>query len=274
MLQSLITTLHDAPAFAAQYALIGDAWVLEAAAAHEDAPYHINTELAQAEINMQGDQADAMLAVIACLRDIAHEDRHDANTPIHPQALLHCERIRQADIAVFTLKCAWQMREAGDYDLWRAVLAGPIGDMAVIFQNIAEFDLLDPGMEDALEAAFTHWYCDHDRVGETDRVTLSMMDVMMEDEDHALSLQVSRHLARADLVAYGRQPDTNLTYLSRIAHHLQSDPYFAGMENTVNRTYLLHILRDLETIRVHDVAFRDGDLAQRLFPSGEILAYT
>lgn len=271
MLQSLISILQDAPAFAAQYACVASDWVLEGDShGRLDAPYEIDAETGTATMDVTRPDAEVALNLAACLRDIGHV-MNEQDEPTHPEALIHIERIREADIAAFTLKVAWQMREVVEYDLWRQLLAGPMGDMAMMFQNVAG---LDPHLEDALEAAFIHWYSDTERVTRTDRDTLNLMDMMMEEETGLLSLHATRHISRTRQVAMGCQPDTGLTYLSRVVHQLQADPYFAGMEDDVNQTYLLHIMRDLQTTRVHDVAFRDDTLARRLFPHGEVMAYS
>lgn len=242
-----------------------------------DAPYTLDDR--QAMIALTPVQSLNILNLAAAVRDAWHEDNGmDDHQPVHPEAMITMERARQADIATFTLKLAWDMRAQGDYDVWRAVLAGPLSDMADLFQSVMERTPLDPCVEDAMEAAFVHWYCDQDRVSQTDRDTLAMMDVVLDDTDEGdeiqLSLQAPRVISRAAIVQIGAQADTQLTYLSRIAHDLQNDPYFGGMDDTVNQTYLLHVIRDLETVRIHDVAFRDPQLAQRLFPQREFMAYS
>ena len=80
-------------------------------------------------------------------------------------------------------------------------------------------------------------------------------------------------LSRQNLVMVGTQADSRLTYLSRLGDALQNDPYFIAIEDPMTRTYLSHIIRDLETTRVYDIAFRDESLARRLFPETEIAVY-
>lgn len=276
MIQDFITYLSQSAAFEAQIEALGQEWNIGACTRKQDeTPYFIEDQ--SIEVVLTGLQSVDILHLIAAIRDAWHEQREDIHSHVlHPTAYILQERVRQADIVAFTIRVAWEMRNCDDFDIWRAVLASAQGDVAMMYQNIMARNPLDFCLENAMEAAFIHWFSDWKRVSQTDRDSLSLMDQLIEDydpEEAVISVQAPHTISRTDLVNMGCQMDSGLTYLSRIAHDLQNDPYFSGMEDNVNKTYLSHIIRDLATIRVHNIAFRDGLLAQRLFPSHEVMAY-
>ena len=47
-----------------------------------------------------------------------------------------------------------------------------------------------------------------------------------------------------------------------------TDPFYAGMNDEINQSHLMHILYDVRVTYVQNVPFRNSDLAERIFPDG------
>jgi len=55
-------------------------------------------------------------------------------------------------------------------------------------------------------------------------------------------------------------------YLQGLGTEVLSDPVYSSVDNVINQTHLFHIMYDLQAVVVEDVAFRDADLARKIFP--------
>jgi len=209
--------------------------------------------------------ANAVLAsMIRGMRDITqeHQIKH-LNAQYHPQDLLMIERIRCADMDVMTVLVAWELRVAGHNSLWRYLLGAENSDIVQAFSRILE-PQGDRLLHKALRAAFKQWFASENRVGDCEREALDYIDSLMEEENSKLRPGQDRLNAK-QVEFLSTLPNQN-AYLRDLGDEILNTGLYAGLEDELNRTHLFHIIRDMETTYRGGVAFRDADLAAKIFP--------
>lgn len=201
-----------------------------------------------------------LLNTVRALRDVWYEDHHfDLCETLRPDEILKWERIRSADIETFTIAVAWELRIAGNQDVWRALMGTDSGDMAMIFQAIMETQNGTDARSIAMLHAFRQWSMGENRINDTDSITLSSIDEFILDREEQVPFGEGR-LSPKDLEA-------RLSYLKGTQNMLAS-PEFCALPSDINETHLFHIMNDIETVQVQGIRFRDKDLAVKLFPTG------
>ncbi|MGB1077210.1 MAG: DUF6782 family putative metallopeptidase [Bdellovibrionales bacterium] len=200
-----------------------------------------------------------VLNMIRALRDMWFEDNHfDLYETLQPEEWLKWERIRSADIETFTVLVAWELRIAGERDLWRTLIGSEIGDMAMIFQAIDESQAGLDSYDTPLLHTFRQWYMVEDRINDTDAVTLSSMDEAVLG-DHIQNPFGQERLNAQDV-------EERIFYLEQTSQML-SNPDFCAIPDEINQAHFFHIMNDLETVQVSGVRFRDKALAAKIFPT-------
>ena len=101
--------------------------------------------------------------------------------------------------------------------------------------------------------------CDHN--------TLEYIDMVMFESEEQNPFG-DKYPERLDVEILSCLPDKT-AYLQGQGHNILRDPRYSGLSDPINQTHLFHIMRDLETIVVGGVAFRDADLAAKMFPDEE-----
>lgn len=208
---------------------------------------------------------------IRALRDIWHEGRVSATeeSGFAPEYILMIERARAADCDTATVLVCWELRGAGFPDVWRHVLGGTEGDMAIVFTRYLERDpgaLFDGA---ALAYAFRQWYADSSRVDGCDHETLESLDGILSGTDSRNPFGRAMP-AGTDVESLSVLPD-GICYLAGLGETVLRDPFFAGMNDPVNQTHLFHLIYDMEVTMVNNVPFRDSALARRIFPGADII---
>ncbi len=209
-----------------------------------------------------------MLTLVRALRDIWHESRSGPFEPVyHPETVLLLERVRAADCDTVAILCGWELRGAGYGEFWRHLIGAEEGDMALLFARHLERDPAAYFDGTALAHTFRQWFGDPARVDGCDHITLETMDELQAQSDHHQVFGAQRGALRA-IERLACLPDGR-SYLSGLGAAVQNDPLFAGMNDPVNQTHLLHLIHDLEAVVVNQVPFRDPSLALRIFPVEE-----
>lgn len=207
---------------------------------------------------------------IRALRDIWHEGRVSATeSGFAPEHIVMMERARAADCDTATILVCWELRGAGFPDVWRHVLGGTEGDMAIVFTRYLERDpgaLFDGA---ALAYAYRQWYADSSRVDGCDHETLEALDGILSETDSRNPFGCETPGA-ADVESLSVLPD-GICYLAGLGETVLRDPFFAGMNDPVNQTHLFHLIYDMEVTMVNNVPFRDSALARRIFPGADTI---
>lgn len=210
-----------------------------------------------------------LMAFVRALRDVASERRFTAmESCLTPEAFMILARLRNADCDVVALVCAWELRGAGHPHVWRHMIGSPEGDMAIAFVkhlDAAPSAVLPPS---ALAAAFRQWFGEEFRTASSDHDALEFLDDVLGAA--RTRNPFGRNRLSADLVEVLSTLPDGTRYLDGVGREILADPSFLDMEDLVNQTHLLHIMRDLEAVIVADVPFRDEALARRIFPDAPL----
>ena len=209
---------------------------------------------------------------IRALRDVWHENRLEGSEDYFaPDQYLMLERIRAADCDTVTMLAGWELRGAGFTEVWRHILGSEEGDMASVFTRFLE---RDPGAlfnGAALAYTFRQWYADTARVDASDHETLEVLDDVYMGADGALAMEFGEaRVTPAVIEGLAILPD-GTAYLSGLGEGILKDPFFAGLNDEINQTHLFHIMYDLDMVMVHNVPFRDAELARLIFPDGDLV---
>lgn len=208
-----------------------------------------------------------IISLIRALRDVWQEKRNGAfDEDYTPEAILTLERVRAADLDVVAVLVAWELRCEGYNNLWRHILGSEDSDLAMRFSGYLEREPASHFTHKALAATFTQWFRSEDRVQACDHETLDYMDEVLATSEMKNPFGKS-NVQKIDIERLSCLPDKT-AYLQQDAAAILSDPLYAGMNDEINQSHLMHILYDVRVTIVQSVPFRNFDLAERIFPNG------
>ncbi len=199
------------------------------------------------------------------LRDIWQEEKLGGIETIYrPDSFLMMERVRAADVDCVAVLAAWELRAAGYADLWRHILGGDDGDLAVTFGCALEKTPASLYNGAALAKAFNQWFEDELRVDAVDHEALEHLDDLLENGSPAEILGKDTAQA-AQAEALSTLPD-GARYLTGMGDNVLRDPLYAGLHDPINQAHLFHIVYDTQVVMVGGVPFGDAKLARKIFP--------
>ena len=205
------------------------------------------------------------ISLVRGLRDIWQEIRHGSfDEEYNPEYVLLLERVRAADLDVLSVLVAWELRAEGQFDLWRYMIGGDEGDMAMVYSSHLERDPASQFNGQALAAAFSQWFRDDVRVNACDHETLEYMDGVLAE------FPVGNPFGKRKPTKIGVEilsclPDKT-PYLRDIGDEILGNPLYSGMNNEINQSHFLQVIRDCEVTYIGGVPFRDTMLAEKIFP--------
>ena len=209
-----------------------------------------------------------MMAFVRALRDIWQEKRHGGfENNFRPQHVLQLERIRAADCETMLVLAAWEIEQAGTPDLWRHVIGSSEGDMAMAFTSALEKQKQNICLYDAMNAAFKQWFSSDERINICDHETLEYLDNIIVTE--GTESFGNQHLNAQDIERISYLPN-HMAYLQDRGHDILTNPLYAGMNDAINQSHFMHIMEDMESVLVGGIAFRDPDLAAKIFPQDPV----
>ena len=207
---------------------------------------------------------DMLLNMVRALRDIWQEKRNGGSEEqFSPEDILLIERVRAADLDIIAVQVAWELRHENFSEIWRHLIGSSEGDLAMAYSGYLERNPSSAFNNDALFAAFQLWFESNERVNAADHETLEFMDDVIEamKENPFNRKRLNEH----HLEALTCLPDRS-AYLHKRARDIVIDPRYAGLRDEINQSHLFHIMMDLETTLIGNVAFRDAHLAGKIFP--------
>lgn len=169
------------------------------------------------------------------------------------------ERLRRADMDIMALRMIWDLRIDGYSALWRNLIAGNVGDVAVAANHFWEQEEFPAG----LAQTFLTWMgCDH-LLAECDNRTL-------DDMDNRLQRSVNdvcgiAMLTGDDILNLSRLPEGG-SYLAPLARTLCYSTEFRHIPDPVNDAHLRQILEECSEIIAPSLVFRDSELERKIFP--------
>lgn len=169
------------------------------------------------------------------------------------------ERVRRADMDVMTLRMMWDLRDIGFAALWRNLIAGNLGDVALAAGHFWDGDVFPNG----LAQTFLTWMgCDH-LLAECDNRTLDEMDTRLQRS--VADVCGITMLTGDDVLAISRLPEGG-SYLAAMARTLCYSTEFRHIPDPVNEAHLRQILEECSEIMAPSLVFRDSELERKIFP--------
>lgn len=223
-------------------------------------------EQPRAIANMSQTLHGLTLSLLRALRDIWHDGQgYGDSSDLTAEDIIRYERFITADIDAVAVLVAWQIRAAGQADFWRYTIGSMLGDMGMAFQNTMDGDPSPAAERMAAANAFHQWYAEPMRVNAIDHATLESFDIRLQNSNGVHNPFGTRRLKPIDIERLTRLPGME-SYLRGLADDMLINPAFAGMNDPINQSHFMHIIRDLDTVQVGQVSFRDPDLARLIFP--------
>ena len=169
------------------------------------------------------------------------------------------ERLRRADMDIIALRMMWDLRHDGFGALWRNMIAGNSGDVAVAANHFWEQEHFPAG----LAQTFLTWMgCDH-LLAECDNRTLDDMDARLQKSvGDVCGIAM---LTGDDILNLSRLPDGE-SYLAPLARTLCYSTEFRHIPDPVNDAHLRQILEECSEIISPSLIFRDSELERKIFP--------
>jgi len=202
--------------------------------------------------------------VIKALRDITHEielEKRDGLTvkALKPEEILKYERARAADLESTAIAIAWDLHCDGVLSLWRFLAASKIRDMVEICHLYAGGVSRSPADSDvsdnAMAQIFQQFYACPVRLARQDHETLTAIDDGFYDLGH--------ESLKADSIQDLTRNRDGKPYVGGLTDSILSKPFFNHFDDPANIHHLYQILSEQEIIWVHDIPFRDRELAQK-----------
>lgn len=172
---------------------------------------------------------------------------------------LFFERLRRADMDVIALRIIWDLKQNGYDSLWRHMIAGNIGEVAMAANHFWEQDEFPGG----LAQTFLTWMgCDH-LLAECDNRTLDDMDARLQKSiNDVCGIDM---LNGDDILNLSRLPE-GCSYLAPLARTLCYSTEFRHIPDPVNDAHLRQILEECSEIIAPSLIFRDSELERKIFP--------
>jgi hypothetical protein len=207
---------------------------------------------------------ELLMGFLCALRAAEQEDAAETDiADFKPDAFLMARRAAEADIMTVAILAGWELRAAGHADVWRHVIGGDYGDMAMIFLKALERDPSAIYSGRALARVFAAWYADDQRVAACDHVALEDLDSQIA-RGGAVALG-DRPLTPQWVENYAVLPD-GMAYLDGQGGDIVAAPDYCAIRDVINETHLFQVVYDSKVVSRGGVPFRDAALARRIFP--------
>ena len=276
IMQTIATALHSPMATALFEEAAKDGWAIDIQDL-DDLDFHLDVPEKCITLNSHGlapsslqksryFRGSMVMAFVRSLRDIWQEKRHGGfETHFNPQHVMLLERIRAADCETMLVVIAWEIEQAGTPDLWRHLIGSSEGDMAMAFTAMLEKQKHNTCVYDAMNAAFKQWFLSDERINICDHETLEYLDNIITTEGKEAFGTTDLNASDIEMIAY---LPNHFAYLQGLGEGILNNALYTGMNDIINQSHLMHIMEDMQSVQVAGIAFRDAELAAKIFPQG------
>ncbi len=189
-------------------------------------------------ISAQMSQKDQAILFIRELRRFWQDTQNAKINPLdfNPDEAVLIHRAQNADLDGAMIKCAWELRLAGEFDLWDRLEQSSYADLARAFarEALSDFRTLNNGKAQAV--LFETWFLSN-RSAAADKQLINMMlndykDYVQDSENDSSCFNI--------LCRLGEQP-MGKNYLSGYASMIVNDTLFTEVRNRSNANFLWFI---------------------------------
>lgn len=162
---------------------------------------------------------------------------------LQPRGFLEEFRVAEADAEAVIHQVAWELRSQGAGFLWRHLLSGQNGDIAIIFEKAALENPENAFKGIALKAAFDQWFAEKERTAGAERLALETIDLFLLQSEQCRGFG-RRALRRGDMQRIGYLPSGE----NYLAGCYFTGTWYRARECETNSAYLLHLEKDIKNI--------------------------
>ena len=170
-----------------------------------------------------------------------HHEGFALDLSLNPQGFVEQFRMAEADSEAVILQVAWDLRAQGAAFLWRHLLSGANGDIALIFEKTILENPRNGFNGVALKAAFNQWFAESERMIASDHLALELIDMALVQPEFYRRLGV-RNVRREEMQRTGLLPGGR----NYLAGCLFTSVWYQGQTCDINRTHLRHIELDIK----------------------------
>jgi hypothetical protein len=213
-------------------------------------------------------KGEFLVNLVRGLRMIWHENTDVPHTAFDLEAndRIKWERLRAADFDLMTLLVAWEASQAGAGEFWRYLIgSSEFGDLAVPLARVAGRNPEIVENRSILTPLAMRWLSDPARLQDIDHRTIDGMDRILKAGPAERPFG-ARRLTEDDLLNLSLLPE-EICYLESAAALILEDPHYTRIPDPINEAFLVQVLQEATTTRIHQVAFHDQGLARKIFPT-------
>lgn len=156
----------------------------------------------------------------------------------HPDQAVLVNRAQLADLSVAVIRCAWELKLAGEDQYWQRIENSSMSDLgrALAREALIDFRTLNNGQ--ASGAVFETWFLS-ERCRQRDKELIQSM--LADYRGYVFDNTEASKMISIDLVcALGEQP-FGKNYLAPYAHMIMNDPVFTDVRDRSNANFLWFI---------------------------------
>lgn len=155
-----------------------------------------------------------------------------------PEHAILVNRAQEADLAVNTIRIAWELQLAGIKDVWERVENSPMGDLSRAYSREAFLDFRTINNGIASAAVFESWFLS-ERCRQQDKKVIQAM--LADYKGYVFQNIKSSEAVSADLIANLGTMPFGKNYLSQHAVTIMNDPIFTEVRDRSNANFLWFI---------------------------------
>lgn len=180
---------------------------------------------------------DQVLLTLESLRLVWQDLNKARKHPLtfHPDHAVLVQRAQAADLKVSLVRCAWELKLAGQNQFWDHILHSPMVDLARTHarETLNDFRSLDNGKASC--AVFEAWFLS-ERCNIQDKILIQAM--LAEDNNFVFESSEASYKNLIKLImSLGEQP-YGKNYLARFVDLIVNDPLFIDVRDRSNANFL------------------------------------
>ncbi len=197
----------------------------------EDALIRINPTLSQEH------------QVLSTLQELRRHWQHRQGALLNPLSFqpenaILINRMQHADMISSTVRCAWELKLAGETNIWKTVFNSSYADIARAYVSEAHKDFRTIASGFAATAAFEAWFLS-ERCRHVDRELIRQM--LVDHAGYVFNVEADTASLQPTIIAALGEVPLGKNYLAKYAATILSDTIFSEVRDRSNANFLWFI---------------------------------
>jgi len=155
-----------------------------------------------------------------------------------PENAILINRMQHADLISSTVRCAWELKLAGETQIWKTVFNSSYADIARSYVSEAHKDFRTIASGFATTAAFEAWFLS-ERCRHVDRELIRQM--LVDHAGYVFNVEADQSSLQPTLISALGEVPLGKNYLAKYASTILSDPIFSEVRDRSNANFLWFI---------------------------------